>query len=369
MELSRREFIRAAGLSCIGIGAVTMGAGCFGSKNFVEETDRVLFLNSLENDLLKIIYLGSLASSSHNSQPWKIQQVSNNQFRIFVDTKKLLPAIDPHHRETILSIGAFLENAIVAGETFGYELSYSSENEGDIHSFYIDVFLNRLTGVKALPAGLLKRRSLRRNHLSIKIAEKYLDNTIETERVKFFPKNSQQSGIIEDLTLLATEHQTKNRRIMEELSEWIRWNSDEIKMHQDGLTPETMEISGFSGFWVRMFYDKSSVMTESFAESTIDSTNEQLSSYGGWLLISSIDNSYSELLKAGRSMEAMFIRAAENKLGFHIMSQILQEQETKKEFIRTLQLKEEPQFLIRLSHLDEYPEPVSPRRGLSKIIL
>jgi len=220
-----------------------------------------------------------------------------------------------------------------------------------------------------LSIGLLKRRSLRKKHLSINIAEKYLDNIIQNERAKYFPKNSQQSRIIDDLTLSATENQVKNRKIMEELSEWIRWNSDEIQTCQDGLTPETMEINGLAGLWVRMFYDKSSVMTESFSESTIDSTKEQLSSYGGWLLISSTDNSYSELLKTGRSMEAIFIRAAENKLGFHIMTQLLQEQETKNKFIRTLQLKEEPQFLIRLSHLEEYPEPVSPRRDLNKIII
>lgn len=369
MELSRRKFIRAAGLLSIGFAAVTTEMSCFASKSFTNEKDRIKFLNALEDDLLKIIYLGSLASSSHNSQPWKIQRVSDDQLRISVDTNRLLPAIDPNHHETILSIGAFLENMIVAGKSLGYGLSYSTENERDIHSFYIDVFLKKLNSSKVIPTGLLKRRSLRKNHLSMNIDEKHLDKIIQNKRAKFFPKNSQQSKIIEALTLSATELQIKNRKIMKELSEWIRWDTEEIKMHQDGLTPETMEISGLPGFWVKMFYDKSSVMTESFAERTIALTKEQLSSYGGWLLISSIDHSYAELLKAGRSMEAMFIHAAENRLGFHIMLQLLQEQETKNKFIRTLQLKKEPQFLIRVSHLEEYPGPVSPRRDLNKIIL
>jgi len=78
MELSRREFIRAAGLSSLGIAVATMGVSCSGSRNFVEKADGADFLNTLDNDLQKIIYLGSLAPSSHNSQPTSYSQPFKN---------------------------------------------------------------------------------------------------------------------------------------------------------------------------------------------------------------------------------------------------------------------------------------------------
>ncbi|WP_132061551.1 Acg family FMN-binding oxidoreductase [Halorussus amylolyticus] len=59
-----------------------------------------------------------LAPSSHNSQPW-LFTVFDDEIRLFADRERWLRVADPDRRELHLSLGAALENLLIAVEHFG----------------------------------------------------------------------------------------------------------------------------------------------------------------------------------------------------------------------------------------------------------
>jgi hypothetical protein len=69
---------------------------------------------------MDILYLASLAPSGHNTQPWTVRIVGPQHWIIGSDRERWLPAVDPHNREMLLSLGAFLENLIIAAKAHGY---------------------------------------------------------------------------------------------------------------------------------------------------------------------------------------------------------------------------------------------------------
>ncbi|WP_137286296.1 Acg family FMN-binding oxidoreductase [Halorussus salinisoli] len=66
-----------------------------------------------------------LAPSSHNTQQW-LFTVSDDEIRLFADTNRWLTVADPDKRELYVSLGAALENLLVAAEHFGigHEVRY-----------------------------------------------------------------------------------------------------------------------------------------------------------------------------------------------------------------------------------------------------
>ena len=74
----------------------------------------------LTEDERQILYLASLAPSGHNTQPWFVKYIEPYHWIIGNDKSKWLLGVDPTQRETILSIGAFLQNIEYAASQFGY---------------------------------------------------------------------------------------------------------------------------------------------------------------------------------------------------------------------------------------------------------
>lgn len=61
-----------------------------------------------------------LAPSSHDTQPWRFN-VSEDEIRLFADLNRWLTVADPDKRELYLSLGAALENVVVAANYFGLD--------------------------------------------------------------------------------------------------------------------------------------------------------------------------------------------------------------------------------------------------------
>jgi len=75
---------------------------------------------TIKLDEKEILFLASLAPSGHNTQPWFVQYLEPYHWIIGNNKSKWLPAVDLTQRETILSIGAFIQNLEYAAGSFGY---------------------------------------------------------------------------------------------------------------------------------------------------------------------------------------------------------------------------------------------------------
>jgi nitroreductase len=63
-----------------------------------------------------------LAPSAHNTQPWR-WEIRDSIIEIYRDEKHTLRVSDPTLRETFLSLGAFIENFIIAARNWNYEVA------------------------------------------------------------------------------------------------------------------------------------------------------------------------------------------------------------------------------------------------------
>ena len=119
--MKRRKFITLAGASALAVGG---GFYILSDKNNLVRSDvkslvadKVLF----QPNEKEILFLASLAPSGHNTQPWFVKYIEPYHWIIGNDKSKWLTAVDPTQRETVLSIGSFLQNLEYAANNLGYD--------------------------------------------------------------------------------------------------------------------------------------------------------------------------------------------------------------------------------------------------------
>ena len=332
----------------------------------VDDKDR-----TLKPDEREILFLASLAPSGHNTQPWFVRYLEPYHWIIGNDRTKWLPAVDPHQRETMLSIGAFLQNLEYAAGSFGYICDWNLLATTNQDERVMEVKLSK----KADPNNfdikkITNRRTVRSNFLSDLLKQediKYLVDA-EPEFIYYLPNTSKESKFIDAQTIAANRLQSYRDPAQQELANWIRFSSQDADRYRDGLTTASMEINGFPGWVVRNSYDRDNVMTNDFRERGIDNIKKEVSESAGWILITSKDNSVEKLLETGRRMERLFLKVRERNIAIHPMTQILEESSTNIRLNQSIGICEHIQFILRTGYLKKYPEPVSLRRPIDGFI-
>ncbi len=320
---------------------------------------------SLQPDEKEILLLASLAPSGHNTQPWFVQYLEPYHWIIGNDRTKWLPAVDPTQRETILSIGSFIQNLEYAAGAFGYLCDWNLLATTNQDDRVMAVKLIKQTSKNAFDTAKIKnRRTVRSDFLSDVLKPedlKYLVNS-EPEFIHYLPNTSQESQFIDEQTIVANRLQADRDPAQQELADWIRFSTQNAEKYRDGLTTASMEIEGIPGWVVRNFYHKENVMKKDFREVGIDKVKKQVSESAGWILITSKDNSVATLLETGRRMQRLFLKVREKSIAIHPMTQILEESSTREQLNQSIGISENIQFILRVGYVKNYPEPVSLRR-------
>ena len=337
-------------------------------------------IKGLEKDEMEILYLASLAPSGHNTQPWTVKIVEPKHWVIGSDKKRWLTAVDPENRELLLGIGAFIENLVIAAGTFGYEVDIQIIARSPMDTEIADIRLKKSKAVDFPIEKIKQRRTVRSG---------FIDQEIKTEDLKYitkheaksctltnvpsphsfyFPNNSPQGKYLLEGTIEANRIQAYRDPAQEELANWIRWSNKEGKQYRNGLTPESMEIKGIGGLFVRNFYNRESVLKKSFRDQTVDIVAKQVKTCGGWLVVTSGDSNIRTLIEYGRVFENMLLRIRERMIAIHPMTQILEEEAWKNKIAKELGIIGEVQWILRIGYLQSYPDPVSLRMPVSGFV-
>ena len=378
MIISRRSLLQYAGEGMLLLGGLPFLNSCSGVKrdDLLRLNDKKESIKGLEKDELEILYLASFAPSGHNTQPWIVKVVEPKHWIIGSDRKRWLPAVDPENRELFLSIGAFIENMVLAAGTFGYSIDMQIIAKNRTDTEIAEVRFQKDKPIDFPVEKIKKRRTVRSN---------YLDQEMKVDDIKFitkhdtrscliptvsphsfyFPNTSPQGKYLQEGTIEANRKQAFRDPAQEELANWIRWSNKEGKIHRNGLTPESMEIKGIGGLLVRNFYDRQSVLKKSFREQTVDIVAKQVKICGGWLIATSQDSNIPTLIEYGRICENMLLKIREKMIAIHPMTQILEEEPWRKQIAKELGLPGEVQWILRIGYLKSYPDPVSLRMPVS----
>jgi nitroreductase len=319
----------------------------------------------------RILQAASLAASSHNMQPWVVRVLEPRHWIVAADPARRLPAVDPHNREPILSVGAFLENLVLAAgaEGYGAELEYLTD----------DRFAHELAQVRlreAEPTGypmdrIISRRTLRGGYSDRPLSQAHVATLLQPfrEQARFFPQESDAGRYLRENTVEAFRQQTWRDDAQRELAQWIHFDSARAQRAGSGLTTETMEITGLAGWFVRAFYDQEKVLSDGFREKGIQGVAQQVDHAGGWMVTWAPDLSVPALLDAGRQLQNMLLQVREMGIAVHPMTQMIQESPWKDEMASHLGIPGLPQLILRIGYVASYPGPVSLRRPLRDFVV
>ncbi|RNL56061.1 Acg family FMN-binding oxidoreductase [Pedobacter jejuensis] len=369
--MNRRKFL-------LGSGAVVVIAGFSGylvsDRNNFERADSLAGNNKetgLTSDEIKILSLASLAPSGHNTQPWFIKCIAPYHWIICNDKSRWLPAVDPTQRETMLSIGAFLQNLEYAADNMGYSHQFNLMAISNQAEEVMEVKLKKSGNRFSFDLELIRqRRTMRSNLLIDPLKTKDIRHLIGEDKdlIHFIPGLSKEYAYINEQTIEANKIQSYRNAAQRELSNWIRFSSADAKKKLDGLTTGSMEIDGIPGWMVRNFYDRDNVMSKSFRDQGIAQVEKQVAYSAGWFLISSKADSVECLIETGKMMQRLFLKVRERNIGIHPMTQILEEPSIKQSLNTSIRIKDEIQFILRTGYVKNYPDPVSLRRSLNMFI-
>ena len=376
--MNRRDFLRLSGEGILLLGGMSMMNACsgLGRNDLPQFNGEKESIKGFEKDDMEILYLASLAPSGHNTQPWVVRILEPKHWVIGSDKKRWLPAVDPENREMLLGIGAFLENMVLAAGTFGYSIDVKIIAKNRTDADIADIRL-RKDKVQEFPVEKIKkRRTVRSNFLDQEIKGddlKYITKhdtrpclvQIQSPHSSYFPNNSPQGKYLQAGTIEANRAQAFRDPAQEELANWIRWSNKDAKQYRNGLTPESMEIKGIAGFFVRSFYDRQSVLKKSFRDQTVDVAAKQVKTCGGWLVVTSSDSSIPALIEHGRVFQNMLLKIRDKMIAIHPMTQMLEEKPWKDQVAKELGVTGEVQWILRISYLKSYPDPVSLRMPVS----
>jgi hypothetical protein len=310
----------------------------------------------------------ALAPSGHNTQPWTVTIVDRGHWRIGTARQRWLPAVDPANRETLLSVGAFLENLMVAAQQLGYAADYNVIARAAADAQLIELRL-RKAGMAAYPLARLKtRRTVRRGYLNDLIRGDDLQAiTDKSPDCIYFARDTAPARYLADATIEANRMQAYRDAAQEELAHWIRWSKADQARHQNGLTPAGMEITGVAGWYVSTFYNRDSVLKKSFRETTVKQIVERVAQGGGWLVMTG-PSDVAGLIETGRRFERLWLKLRERRIAIHPMTQLLEETPSAANVARTLGIGGTPQFILRVGYVNNYPDPVSPRMPVGNFV-
>ena len=193
----------------------------------------------------QIIRYAAKAPSSHNSQPWRFK-VRKNVVELHPDFRRTLPVVDPNRRELYISLGAALENFVVAARAHGFDATVDLFPGGDA---YIRITLRPMrvapTEHDRSMLTIMKRRQSNRRPFNMKPIP---DGNIARLRnvtpelgtsMEIVDGGSGKDKII-SLIQEADRAQMKDPHYKAELLSWLRLNKHEAEAYRDGLWNRAM---------------------------------------------------------------------------------------------------------------------------------
>jgi hypothetical protein len=368
--MKRRKFLGIAGSTILAAGGI--GYLVSDKSNFVRSDLKIAPHDKmLQADEQDILYMASLAPSGHNTQPWFIKHIAPFHWIVCNDRSKWLPAVDPTQRETILSIGAFIQNMEYAGSYYGYCCEWKILAKVNQDEQIMEVVLSKLKDIPRFDISKLKqRRTVRSNFLndSLKEDDLYSLTTGEEAWFHYFARGTTGFTWLNEQTIAANEQQTYSDTAEKELGDWIRFSGKDAAQYGDGLTPAGMEMTGLTAWIVRNFYNKSSVMAKSFREQGLANLKTQVSQSAGWLLITSEDNTVASLLETGKRLQRLLLKIRDMGIAIHPMTQVLEEAPFSQNINKAMKIPAPIQFVLRCGYIEKYPEPVSIRRPVNSFV-
>jgi len=316
-----------------------------------------------------------LAPSYWNTQPWRFE-VDAQELRLLLDPQRTLPLSDPDQRFSQMSLGAALENLLVAARAWGQQPSVrylpwgTSPRPG---SSLVAAAVSWQPAERArdrlLQLVLTERRSnphaFDGRAIAIQNRTQLLAQVGEEVRVHWLEDRDDVQAVAE-IAHDAVELVMGDRRAQEERSAWLRGSEGEVRAKGDGMTAERLGLGGparwLAGHSLRpgsRFYGWG---TSSMAKDTRDLVR----SSGALALLTLPARSDAGWLVGGQAYERFALRAATLGIAQQPLAAPVASERHRAIMARRFHAEgEEPLLLVRLGHA-KAPPPAA-RRGVALV--
>ncbi|AHG22818.1 hypothetical protein Z042_14455 [Chania multitudinisentens RB-25] len=380
---------RRACIRIIGGGAVIVSAGLLTGCHFEAENDeQVHFKGEADGDLRKhLLKKAALAPSSHNLQPWLIDlRGSKDSMTLRADPERLLPVADPYARETLISLGCFLEVLSMAVQANGNQCEIILFPDGDepqlmpIASVIAWIRIIPLSQ-PPLPDPLFSMVEQRRtNRRPYELQRAVSEDILRALRGVANTHGIHAAGCVEPSLVKKINHlaanawrteMSNNDAVLESLR-LTRVGRKEIEAHRDGIAVSGFlpEMAAIFGLFPR---DRVPEPDSALMLDMIATGEEQAQTAAGWIWLYSQGNSYAQQIAVGRAFVRLQLAAALYGIAMQPMSYLLSEapqmQPHRKEFYAKVGFDPNQyhlQMLVRIGYAASVS--AAPRRRLNDFI-
>jgi hypothetical protein len=333
--------------------------------------------------VVQALRYGITAPSAHNTQPWRIEPVSDTEARLYFDPARRLPATDPPGRQVHISHGTLIEMTAIAATSLGYRTEAELLPDGEMA---IPDFGTKPTAIiRLIPdpgvapdplfAQILTRRTSRLSHQGPPLTDSERGQIAAQAQVPgvavgWVPQD--QLATVLDIAARAMAIEVNDHDLFDETRQWFRFTDREISQKGDGLHFDTSGLSGLSLDLARWFTRPGNWDKPYNRRPYLNGFVHSVKSSRAMLTLTTPANTMHEWITTGRC----YVRAqlAAGRLGLRLQptSQVLQEYRQMDELrIETEHLlgvapPAKIQMLVRVGRTKQ--PGLSPRRDLSAVI-
>ncbi len=311
-----------------------------------------------------------LAPSDWNTQPWRFE-VDPESIRLFADAQRALPTSDPDRRGLMVSLGAALENLVVAARAYGLQPTVRYRPNEGARGAVAEVTWNGggPRRDRELFGALTARRTNRRNYdgrgLMPQVRAQLNAQVADGPRLHWLDGRDALRDLA-DLVHDAVHAQVSNRRIQTEQHLWLRTSLRDAARRGDGVPVDALGMSGPANWFAGRYYDPDSWFLRFGAGSLAKRAREGVRSAGAVALLTTTVRDESAWFLGGQAYERLALKATQLGLAHQPMNAPLELERFRGPLLRRFGATgEEPLMLVRCGHDRRVPH--TPRRAVAVV--
>ena len=328
-------------------------------------------VNGTPADVARALIGAAVLAPSHwNAQPWRFES-EQNTVRIVSDIQRWMPGVDPEQRNLHLSLGAALENLLIAARAYGLRPSVTylpndgtggvvatvTWAQGDLHrdrTLFNALTLRRTNRHEYDGRGIFLQN---RAQLAAQVADDTRLHWID---------DRERIHAIADLVHDTTRDRIHDDRSQAERFRWLRFEDSDARERGDGITLDELELGGPAHWLAGRYFNPNSWMLRLGAESAAKQARGQVRSAGALALLTTPKSTRAQWLAAGQAYERLSLTATALGIAQQPLSEPLETESGRTELLHHFGVVgEQAVMLLRLGHARS-PRP-SVRRSVALV--
>lgn len=288
-----------------------------------------------EQKIKFILGYAVLAPSTFNSQPWKCK-IIKNKLEVYLDRERITEKSDKTERFAHISIGAFLENLLVASNYFGLkaDIKFVPHKKTRLQHVATIIFANGNIKSEVLFDAIKKRATNRSVHRQKKIDKKILNeiSSFQDQNIKI---NIFDNTKREEITRISKLGDFNIWTDIEFRKEHVAWVRNNLTKEYDGMPGFGVGANTFASFFATPV-----ILSPIFPKFQAKKNIKAIKSTNHFLVISSKE-SFDEWLRVGMLFEKIALTLTNHGINISPMGQFIEDEQARGQLKKLVKLQKD----------------------------